>query len=199
MVGLAATFHTGGSGVDLQIVNAHDRVLHLVASANQRPQPGQQLLQLEGLRQIVIRPEVQTADFIVDTAPGGENQDMALHPGPPPTLEERKSIFFGEHEVKDDYVVIGSLGLVSSLLAVERSVDRETFFLQPSAKSTDERLVIFDEQYPHERPPSRGSMIVAAEPHPPQATGTAPFHSKPSAKIAKTYCSVKKAAGVTGV
>src|SRR5262249_10252344 len=43
--GLAGAADGAGGGVDLQVEDADDRVLHLVAPADQRPQPGEQLLQ----------------------------------------------------------------------------------------------------------------------------------------------------------
>jgi hypothetical protein len=79
---------------------------------------------------------------------------LALQTGTPPALEERKPIFLGKHQVKNDHVVIGGLSFVGSLFTVEGSIDREAFFLQPFAEGADQGLMIFDKQDPHERSPS---------------------------------------------
>ena len=68
MDGLATTLHGAGSSVNFQVMNTYHRVLDLMPPSNQRPQPCQQLFELEGLGQIIIGPQVQTTDFILDPA-----------------------------------------------------------------------------------------------------------------------------------
>ena len=64
-------------------------------------------------------------------------------------MQERKPVFLGQHEVEDDDIVIGGLGLVAPLFAVVGDVDGKPLFLKSLSQGTHKRFVIFNQEYAH--------------------------------------------------
>ena len=80
---LAGPLDGPGGGVDLQVVDVEDRVLDLVPAADQGPQPGQQLLQLERLGQVVVGPGVEALDLVLERRRGRSAPGRASSCRPP--------------------------------------------------------------------------------------------------------------------
>ena len=81
---------------------------------------------------------------------GGEDEDVHLEAFAPPVLQEGEAVNLGQHEVEDDGVVLGGAGLEIALLAVVGDIDRKPFLLQSLPQGPAERLVVFDQQHPHQ-------------------------------------------------
>ena len=136
-------------GVDLQVQDAQDRVLDLMAAADQRPQAGQQFFQLKGFGQIIVGTEVEALDLVFGGVLGGQNEHMGFYARLAPFLEDRQAIYFGQHQIEDDCVVVGRAALIFADFAIFGSIDGKTLLFQTPLEGLEERLVIFDQENPH--------------------------------------------------
>ncbi len=149
-----------------QIVDAENRILDLVAAADQGAQTSHQFLPLEGLGQVIIGAEVEALDLVLDGTARRQHQDMSADAGAAPFLQERQAVLLREHDIEDDEVVIGRPGLVIRFLAVQRGINGEPFFFEALFEGPHHGLVIFDEENAHVATPfkrvvSRSLSVVS--------------------------------------
>src|SRR5207302_375405 len=71
----ARTFDAAGDGIDEEIARALRDREPRIAAPMQRSQPSQQLIELERLREVVIRARVEPVDAVAQLAPRGEEKD----------------------------------------------------------------------------------------------------------------------------
>src|SRR5690349_15001510 len=61
-------------------------------AADERPQPREQLLHLKGLRDVVVRALIDTADLLVPAAAGRQHQNRCRNTCLPPVGEQCESV-----------------------------------------------------------------------------------------------------------
>jgi hypothetical protein len=74
---------------------------------------------------------------------------VRLEAGAAPALQQRQPVFLRQHQIENDDVVVGRLGLVSALFAVVGDIHGKTFFFQSLTEGSNQRLVIFNKQDTH--------------------------------------------------
>ena len=153
----AAALDGAAGRVDLQVVNADERTFDLMAAANEGADASQQFLQLERLGHVVVGAKVEALDLVLHAAPRRQHEDVRAQTVLAPTLQQRQTVFLGQHDVEDDDVVLGGARLEIAFLTVGGDIDGEAFFFQPLPKGADKRFVIFDQQYAHDGFSLRGS------------------------------------------
>ena len=112
----------------------------LARAADERPQPGDQLVEVERLGEIVVGAEVEIGDLVGRGVAGGEHQhrrDLGLAQ----LAEHLAAVQPRQHEVEDDGVVVGLLGLAQALFAVGGDVDGEARLARaPAAARGSDRV-----------------------------------------------------------
>ena len=95
-----------GRRVDAQIGQLHDLVpgLRRLRAAQQRPQPCQQLVQLERLREVVVGARIEPGHPVTGLRPRGEHQDRDLVAVGAQHLAHRQAVDDGHRHVEHDDV-----------------------------------------------------------------------------------------------
>ena len=135
---LAAAPDVPAGRVDLQVVDLQDRRFDLVPAPHQRPHPGEQLLQLKGLGQVIIGPQVEAANLVFQGSASREHQHMDLEFIAPPSLQQTQAVDLRQHQVEDHHVVAGRSSLEIALFSIFRNINREPLFFESLPKSFGE-------------------------------------------------------------
>lgn len=104
--------HLTGRQVHPQITEGEDVLVGLLAArrrgvraaAQQRPDPGEQLVQLERLDQVVVRARVEPGDAVADRVARGEHQDGVVDPAPRSRMGGGEPVHPGHLDVEDDQI-----------------------------------------------------------------------------------------------
>ncbi|BDZ59407.1 hypothetical protein GCM10025872_30640 [Barrientosiimonas endolithica] len=147
---LAAAAHLVGVLVELEVGDDQGRahlVLQRLGAAQHRADAGDDLLEAERLRDVVVAADRQPLDLVVDRVARGEEDDghvVAVAAQPPGHGE---AVHVGEHHVHDREVEGVLLGEAERLLPVGRRVHLEPGELQARGQQlADVGLVLDDEQ-----------------------------------------------------
>ena len=138
-----------GDLVELEVVEAQRvRVVLLAPGAAQhRADPGDDLLEAEGLGHIVVPADGQPLDLVVEAVPGGDEDDRDVPAALAQLAGHREAVEVGEHDVEDDEVGIASGGEVERGGSVGGHRHLETGEPERGREQlTDVRLVLDDEQ-----------------------------------------------------
>src|SRR5205807_8793691 len=132
--------------------------------AEERANARQELVEGEGLRQVVVGAEVETRNLVGDGVARGEEQHRGRHLFVAGRLEDRKDVSAGQHHVEDDQVVgEARQEAVEGFGAVLRDLDGVALFLEALADEARDLALVLDDQYPH------GSRRRTYPPRTPQA------------------------------
>ena len=115
------------------------------APAQQRPDPGQQLLALEGLDQVVVGAAVEAVDAVLGLGAGGQHQDRHVAVGAQPAAD-LDAVEARQAEVEDDQVGDEAGGDVERLDPVGRGADLVALVAQRAAQDVGDLGVVLDEQ-----------------------------------------------------
>ena len=118
-------------------------------AAQLRPDAGQQLLHVEGLRHVVVGARVHAGDLVAPAVARGQDDDVELLLRPPPLLQDRDAIHLGQAEIEDHHVVGLGVAEEVAVLAVAGAVDGIAGLAQRVAELTVEVWVIFDDENAH--------------------------------------------------
>ena len=121
-----------------------------VGPPQQRPQSGEELLEREGLDDIVVGPGVEAVDAVLDGVARRQHQDRSVIAARPQLPGDLQAIALWHQHVEHDRVQrISRSDRTESLLAVRRQLDVVALELQRSFERPSElRLVVYD-QYSH--------------------------------------------------
>src|SRR5690606_2659327 len=116
------------------------------AAAQQRPDPGQEFGQPEGLGDVVVGPRVQSHDGVDLVGAGGEDQDgssVTLRTQSPGHFE---AVHLGQSQVQDQQVDVAGAGAVECLHAVDGDVDRVPLPAERAGQRFRDRSIVFGQQ-----------------------------------------------------
>ena len=116
--------------------------------ADERAKAGEHLFDPEGLRHIVVRPSVDTQDFLMPGSARGQDEDRRAHALFPPTPQQREAIYFRQAEVKHNRVILLAVDQKVSLFAVNGAVHCITTFSQRFGHLPGQKGFVFDDQNP---------------------------------------------------
>ena len=137
--------HLAGIGVELEVADAERGGAAWRAPPQQRPDPGQQLLALEGLDQVVVGAAVEAGDAVLGLGAGGQHQDRHVAVGAQPAAD-LDAVEAGEAEVEDDQVGDEAGGDVQRLDAVGRGLDLVALVAQRTPQDVGYVGVVLDDQ-----------------------------------------------------
>ncbi len=139
--------------VDLEIPRFEGGGVRLVVAPDQSPHPGDELLEGEWLREVVVGPGVEGGDFARDLVAGGEHEDGEAGLPQPDAPEDLVPVHSGEHDVEEDEIqvllerhpeAVGSVVRAEALVAARRQA--------PVEHPLDTRLIL-DDKNSHWLPP----------------------------------------------
>ena len=119
-------------------------------AAQQRAQPRQHLLHVEGLGDIIVGAGVETLHLVAPAVARGQDQHRHGAAGLAPGLEHRNAVRLGQADVEHDRVIGLGVAEKPALFAVERAVDRVARRFQRVDDLAIEILVVFDHEQAHE-------------------------------------------------
>jgi D-alanyl-D-alanine carboxypeptidase/D-alanyl-D-alanine-endopeptidase (penicillin-binding protein 4) len=126
------------------------------APAMQRADPGEQLVEAEGLGEVVVRAGIEPANHVLHRVARGEHQDRRVPPFAAQLGRHLKSVLLRQHHVEQDHVVVVDVGEHGRLLAVGRDVHHVALFLQALLDEPGDLPVVLHDENFHGRQ-SRGA------------------------------------------
>src|SRR5580692_9443707 len=148
---LAIAPHLLRSTVHFQIGHAQ----HIVALRRRAAQLSfyshQQLRELEGLGQLVIRAGFEMHHFAVDFIPRREHQDRECRMRAAYAAQKLGATHLRQHEIEDQQIVIIGEDILFAVPAVGRQIDCKAFRAQSARHELRQLAIVLDEQYSHPR------------------------------------------------
>ncbi|MGY3364926.1 hypothetical protein ACVWZL_002051 [Bradyrhizobium sp. GM2.4] len=136
--------------VELEIADAVQRVLgRTAAAARQHLDPGQQLGEGIGFRQIIVAASAQALDAVVDLAERRENQHWRRIVLVAERADHRQAVALGQHAVDHQHVVIAVLGHGKAFLAVGGVVGNVPDLTKSLHEVVGGFAVVFDDEEAH--------------------------------------------------
>jgi hypothetical protein len=115
----------------------------------QRPDAGQQLVEAEGLGQVVVGAGVEPAHHVLGGVTRGEHEDRR---GPALAAQlggHLEAVLLGEHDIEQDDVVVVHVGQHRGLVAVRRDVHHVPFLLEPLLDESGDLPVVLHHENLH--------------------------------------------------
>jgi len=138
-----------GAGVDDQVGDGDGAGEEPRRAAQQRPQAGQQLAEVEGLGEVVVAPGVEAGDPVGHGVARGEHQHRVAPPARPQLAADAEPVALRHHHVEHGGVVGVEHAQVQRPLAVARPVDRIGLFAQPARQHLAQPRIVLRQQHPH--------------------------------------------------
>ncbi len=138
-------------GVQRQVGGLEHPAQHLAGAAQQGPQARHQLLEIEGLDQIVVRAALQPRDALMQSTASGEHQDRRAILPAAHLPQHRRTIAIGQAQIQDHRRIARALQGVGGVLGRFGLVDIEALRFQAPAQQLGQLFVILDDQQPHGR------------------------------------------------
>ena len=163
--------------VELDVAAAQHGRPRVRAPAVQRAQSGEQLFEIERLRQVVVRARVQPAHHVPPRIPRREEQNRRAVPGGAQLRGHLESRAAGQHHVQHDRVIAAARHALDCLLAGGHHVHAVALLAQTAAQERrDSRLVLY-----HQDPHLGISAAAAVVPHLPGGEACAPHATRAGA------------------
>ena len=124
----------------------------------QGAQPGQQLLEVEGLGEIVVGAGIEALDTVVNGAARGQHEDGSAKARAAKFPADGVAVLHRQHDVEDHDIVLVDGGLVQRLFAVAGDIDGVGLFAEAFGDKPGDPGFVFNQQDPHAEQPS--SFIV---------------------------------------
>ena len=118
-------------------------------SARRGVDTGHELLEGEGLGQIVVGPQIEALDPVMDRGGRRQHEDACLGGCPHQRGTHGIAVHLGEVAVEDDDVVAGHEGLFDTAGTVVGHVGPDPLVAQSLADVVGEIDLILDDEYPH--------------------------------------------------
>src|SRR5262249_30312822 len=157
----------GAVGLEVQLdvgeLVAAEPLLLAFAAAEDRPHPRQQLADGEGLRDVVVGPELEAHHLVDLLATGGEHHDRGLEALAPERLADLEAGELGEHDVEDEEVRLLRARPLEAGLPVGGGQDLVALELEVVLEAEHHvRLVLHDEYLAHGRSAERSPSPLSA-------------------------------------
>ncbi len=113
---------------------------------------GEPLVEVEGLRQIIVRAAVQPADAVARIGARGEDEDgRGFRPAQAP--QDLEAVHHRQHEIEHDGIVRRALRFAQTGLAILGDIDGADLFAQRFGEGAEEVWLVFDDEDAHEKRP----------------------------------------------
>src|ERR1700676_3578678 len=145
--------HRMSDEIQLDAAVFEDRFLDRRLTAQQGAQARQQFLQAERLRKIVIRPQIEPFDAVLNRIACTQDQDRLVETRFAPLAQQVDSVAIGQAEVENDRVMARLAEGVACLAARPDPRDDVGMLPQGSFEKRADAALIFDNQYFYGRAP----------------------------------------------
>ncbi len=116
-------------------------------AAQQRADPRQHLLQMEGFCDIVVGAGIEALNLVAPAVARGEDQHRHHPLVAPPGLKHRDTVHLGQADIQHDRVIGLAVAKEMSLLTVERAIDHVSGIRQGRGElAVQIRVILNDEQ-----------------------------------------------------
>ena len=154
--------HRAAEWVERDAALLEDRTLHTSWPALQGPHPREQLAEVEGFDEVVVRPGVEAPNPVGRRITGGEHQQgcrplVATHPG-----DDVDPLGPGHAPVDDRDVVLVPLHLVDGVIAALDGVNLVPGFSQPQRDDRLQSLIVLCDEDAHQPPPCDLKAVCGA-------------------------------------
>ena len=146
-----------GPGVEREGADPQHRGPRLRPDPQQRPDPGRELPERDGLGDVVVGTDIETRHHVVGRVQRGEHEDGDLASLRAQVSADLQPRPLREHEVQEDQLVLLALCGPEPVLAVLGDIDRVPFVLKTLAQRARQRALVFDEQDPGHEDRSNGT------------------------------------------
>src|SRR5688500_3325324 len=162
-----------GVEVDRDLAGPDDRLRMTLRAADDRVDPGDQLVAVERLGDVIIGAEAQRTDLAVHFADARQNEDRSADLGGSQLLEHVVAVHVRQVQIQKDDVVIVELAEIEALFAKIRRVDVKAFGPEHQLDALGGRRLVFNEQHAHwlfsprswpGRTPWRNTLLMALKP-----------------------------------
>ena len=118
-------------------------------TAHDAPDTGAQFRQMERLGQVIVGPELEPLDLVIERIPGRNDDHAGRFALPPELFEYPQAAAVGQHDVQQDTVVIVSGDLFERRCVIGRLLDHILFAAQRLHHDLPQGGFVFDNQYFH--------------------------------------------------
>ena len=120
-------------------------------AAQQRAHAGQQLLEGEGLDQVVVGAAVEAGDLVVGRVAGGEHEHRNGQTTLAQVAADAETVETRQHDVEQDQVVLVVAAAQAGLrgASVAQRVDRVAFLFEAALEHLSQLVGVFDHQKSH--------------------------------------------------
>ena len=122
------------------------RIRDRPGAADQRPEPGQEFVQGEGLGEVVVGPSVEPVNPVTDRIPGSQHQDRHVVPCRPKTPGRLQTVETRHHHIHNHSVGSQHGESGQRLHTVVCRADLVTGVLERSLERVPDSLIIVDDQ-----------------------------------------------------
>jgi hypothetical protein len=136
-------------GIEPEVADREDRGPLDGATSGDRAQTGQQLVEREGLREVIVRPAVEPCDAVLDRIAGREHQHRSPYAAVTQPATGLEAIQARQHDVEYDRVVLRRLRHPEGVLAADGDVGGEPLLSQAAADEHGHLHVVLDDQHSH--------------------------------------------------
>ena len=141
-----------GDGVESEVRDLEDRRPSQLGPPQERADPGEELLEGEGLGQVVVGSAVEAGHPVGERVAGGQHEDGSADAAAAQSPADGEAVLARQEPVEHDGVVaVGGGQLVADLPGV-RDVHHEAFLDEASREHPRGLLVVFDQEQPHRIP-----------------------------------------------
>ena len=147
--GLASRTAKAARRIQLQAAAAEDRGQGALGAAGQGVHPGHELVEREGLGQVVVRPQAEALDAVLDRAGRGQHQDAAERALSDELPADLVAVHRGQVAIEHDHVVRGRPRLLQRLGAVAGHVHREPAPRQAPHDGLGQVPLVLDHEHAH--------------------------------------------------
>jgi RimJ/RimL family protein N-acetyltransferase len=150
---VARDHHLASRAVHAQVPGLEHPDERDLAAATQRPDPGQHLLEVEGLGKVVVSPGVEAGEAIPDVIEGGEHEHRGRRGLEAEVAADVHPVeIAAEHHVEHgDVVGETASDRLQRLVAGQGDVDRHAGFGQPSREAPGNLGFVLDDEHTHAR------------------------------------------------
>ena len=151
----ARDFHPAAVGKQPHVSGIETLLTAALVTAHDAPDPGAQLREMEGFGQVVVGPQFESLDLVVERVAGRNDDDSRLPALPLQFFEQLQAAPVGQHDVQQNTVVIVSGDLVERRCIIGSLLDHILFPAQGLHHDLPQGGFVFDNQNLHNRTFSR--------------------------------------------
>src|SRR5579875_276797 len=118
-------------------------------SPNDRPQAREQLFDMEGLWQVIVRPGVNPVNPLGPASPSRQDQYGRRAIIGAPAFEDRKTIHFRQAEIEDDCPIILGVAAKPGFLTVAYDINHMAARFEGAHDVRGDSAIILDKKHAH--------------------------------------------------